>query len=55
MTVATAGDEHQPLVVALADLDRTALPLAGGKAANLGEMVRAGLPVPPGFCVTTRA
>src|SRR5512137_2816586 len=26
--------------------------IAGGKGANLGEMTRAGLPVPPGFCVT---
>jgi phosphohistidine swiveling domain-containing protein len=25
--------------------------LVGGKAANLGEMVAAGLPVPPGFCL----
>jgi pyruvate,water dikinase len=32
-----------------------ALPVAGGKAANLGELTRAGLPVPPGFCVTTAA
>lgn len=31
------------------------LPRVGGKGANLGEMVRAGLPVPPGFCVTTAA
>ena len=29
--------------------------LVGGKAANLGELVRAELPVPPGFCVTTDA
>jgi phosphoenolpyruvate synthase/pyruvate phosphate dikinase len=29
------------------------LPIAGGKAANLGELVRSGLPVLPGFCVTT--
>ena len=29
--------------------------LAGGKGANLGELSRAGLPVPPGFVVTTRA
>jgi pyruvate,water dikinase len=28
---------------------------AGGKAANLGEALGAGLPVPDGFCVTTRA
>jgi pyruvate,water dikinase len=25
----------------------------GGKGANLGEMTRAGHPVPPGFCITT--
>ncbi|WP_326965935.1 PEP/pyruvate-binding domain-containing protein [Arthrobacter sp. CG_A4] len=31
------------------------LPEAGGKAANLGELVRAGLPVPAGFCLTTHA
>ena len=37
------------------DIDRTALSTAGGKAANLGELMRAGLPVPPGFCVTTAA
>src|SRR5687767_11574156 len=28
---------------------------AGGKAANLGELWRAGLPVPPGFVVLTEA
>src|SRR5271156_6955548 len=31
------------------------LPLVGGKGANLGELVRAGLPVPRAFCVTTKA
>ncbi|MCA9995342.1 MAG: phosphoenolpyruvate synthase [Anaerolineales bacterium] len=31
------------------------LPRVGGKGANLGEMTQAGLPVPPGFCVTTAA
>jgi rifampicin phosphotransferase len=36
-------------------IDRTTLPVAGGKAANLGELSRAGLPVPPGFCITTAA
>ena len=36
-------------------IDRVALPIAGGKAANLGELIRAGLPVPDGFCVTTAA
>ena len=28
-------------------------PLLGGKGANLGEMCRIGLPVPPGFTITT--
>ena len=34
-------------------IDRAMLPIAGGKAANLGELAQAGLPVPLGFCVTT--
>ena len=28
---------------------------AGGKGANLGELARAGFPVPPGFVLTTAA
>lgn len=36
-------------------LDAGILPLVGGKAANLGELVSAGLPVPGGFCLTTDA
>jgi pyruvate,water dikinase len=31
------------------------LPDVGGKAANLGELRRAGLPVPAGLCLTTQA
>ena len=31
------------------------LPLVGGKAGKLGELIRQGLPVPPGFVVTTEA
>jgi rifampicin phosphotransferase len=34
---------------------RADLEQVGGKAANLGELVRAGFPVPPGFVVTTAA
>ena len=30
-------------------------PIVGGKCASLGAMTRAGLPVPPGFAVTTHA
>src|SRR2546423_13493263 len=43
------------LVLPFTELDRASLAVAGGKAANLGELTRAGLPVPPGFCVTTAA
>jgi phosphohistidine swiveling domain-containing protein len=55
--VQTTGNDGQssPLVLPLADLDRGRLALAGGKGANLGELVRAGFRVPEGFCVTTRA
>jgi hypothetical protein len=45
--------ETVPLVLDLAAVDGTLLALVGGKAGNLGEMIRAGLPVPPGLCVTT--
>jgi pyruvate,water dikinase len=31
------------------------VPVVGGKAANLGELLAAGLPVPDGFCLTTAA
>lgn len=37
----------------LAELSKRDLSAAGGKGANLGELVRAGLPVPQGFVVTT--
>ena len=36
-----------------ADGDGTMKPLLGGKGANLAEMGRIGLPVPPGFTITT--
>src|SRR5438046_10231921 len=40
------GDGH-------ADGSGTMKPLLGGKGANLHEMTRIGLPVPPGFTITT--
>src|SRR3974390_1627601 len=36
-----------------ADGDGGMKPLLGGKGANLAEMSRIGLPVPPGFTITT--
>jgi pyruvate,water dikinase len=37
------------------ELSKGDVGIAGGKGANLGEMTQAGLPVPPGFTVTTPA
>lgn len=36
-------------------LNRDSTDIAGGKGASLGEMTRAGIPVPPGFVVLTKA
>src|SRR3989441_11450236 len=43
------------LVRPLGDLSKNDVGIAGGKGANLGEMRKAGFPVPDGFVVTTRA
>ena len=37
------------------ELSKKDVPLVGGKGANLGELTNAGIPVPPGFCVTAEA
>jgi cytochrome P450 len=42
-------------VVPLAECRQEDVPRVGGKAASLGAMIQAGLPVPPGFAVTTSA
>jgi len=36
-------------------VDKTSLHLVGGKNASLGEMIKAGIRVPPGFAVTTES
>ncbi|MBD3942125.1 phosphoenolpyruvate synthase [Microbacterium sp. NEAU-LLC] len=43
------------MVAPLTDFGREDLARAGGKGANLGELIRAGMPVPDGFVVTTDA
>jgi rifampicin phosphotransferase len=40
--------------MSLADLGKYDLEKAGGKAANLGILIKAEFPVPRGFCITTR-
>jgi pyruvate,water dikinase len=41
------------MVLWFSDLSKDDVPIAGGKGANLGELVRAGLPIPPGFVITS--
>jgi len=43
------------LVRQIGDLSARDLAVAGGKGANLGELMRAGFPVPDGFVITTEA
>lgn len=42
-------------VVWFNEVDKEDITLVGGKGANLGEMTKAGIPVPPGFIVTASA
>ncbi|MDH5266535.1 MAG: phosphoenolpyruvate synthase [Candidatus Bathyarchaeota archaeon] len=37
------------------DLRKEDISIVGGKCANLGEMLQAGIPVPPGFAITAQA
>ena len=47
--------KREPTILPLSHAAPTLLRLVGGKPANLGELVRAGFPVPDGFCITTAA
>lgn len=48
-------DVLSSLVLPLESINAQMHELVGGKAANLGELTRAGFPVPQGFCITTTA
>ena len=45
----------EKFVIDFKNVDKESVALVGGKGANLGEMAKAGLPVPPGFIVTAPA
>ena len=49
------AQEPAPLVAPLGSFGRHDLERAGGKGANLGELIWIGMPVPDGFVVTTDA
>jgi len=53
--MASQSTQSKALIYPFTVGDRTQSDLLGGKGANLAEMVRMGLPVPPGFTITTEA
>ena len=55
MTALALANPLKSYTVALEDVAADDLPRVGGKGANLGALVRAGVSVPPGYCVTTEA
>ncbi len=50
-----SSENQAEIILPFSAINLSSLPFVGGKAANLGEMLQADLPVPPGFCVTTTA
>ncbi len=48
-------NKEQKIILWFEELQKEDIPLVGGKCANLGEMLSAGIPVPPGFAVTAYA
>jgi pyruvate,water dikinase len=49
------SETNQSLVLWFENLRNPDVPIVGGKNASLGEMINAGMPVPPGFAVTAYA
>ena len=45
----------QKAIVWFDEVNKNDIPIVGGKGANLGELTNAGIPVPPGFIVTSAA
>src|SRR5579885_2231742 len=52
-SILSQGSGKKQCILFFEEIDYALLPLVGGKGANLGELTGAGLPVPPGFCITT--
>lgn len=48
-------NKEQKIILWFEELQKDDIPLVGGKCANLGEMLNAGIPVPPGFAITAYA
>ena len=55
MSAATPGGDSMECIRWFHEICKEHLSLVGGKNASLGELMRAGIPVPPGFALTTQA
>src|SRR5215207_10678156 len=53
--VDTLASREERLVTGIGAVRRQDVEFAGGKGANLGELMAAGFPVPDGFIVSTEA
>jgi len=53
--MSTSEDKSKAIILWFEQLRKEDVPIVGGKNANLGEMLSAGIPVPPGFAVTAYA
>jgi len=51
----TKHSKKEKRILWFEDLRKEDIPLVGGKNANLGEMIQAKIPVPPGFAITAQA
>ena len=51
--VAGKGAAGVPLVCWFEECRKDSIPLVGGKCSSLGELINAGVRVPPGFALTT--
>jgi phosphoenolpyruvate synthase (EC 2.7.9.2) len=49
------SDKSTKIILWFEELRKEDVPIVGGKNANLGELINAGIPVPPGFAVTAYA
>ncbi len=47
--------DERPYILWFNECTIESIPSVGGKNASLGEMLKAGMPVPPGFAITTEA
>ncbi|TRZ55508.1 MAG: phenylphosphate synthase subunit beta [Rhodocyclaceae bacterium] len=52
-TAAAGGPEDGPLLCWFEECRKDSVPLVGGKCSSLGELINAGVRVPPGFALTT--